>query len=135
MVQPINFQSKVSSIFHLTGAVLEEYLVPSLPVTNITMSPITDGAVGLTEVNSLGIGIETGQSIELLSDPMLGQMPNPQMIAAPQMATAATVDQEQARVQKSPIVPLRVRVLIMLQLYSSSLSQCFVTTYEGLLGQ
>ena len=58
-----------------------------------------------------------GENIHVLlgGNPMLAQMPNPQMVAAPQMATAASMDQQQeARAQKSPIVPHRARVLIVL---------------------
>ena len=75
------------------------------------MSPRTDAIMsapiviqdGVQVVTLQEMGIE--QNVQLLSDPMLAQRPTQQIVVAPQLA-----DQEQARVQKSPIVPSSVRV-------------------------
>ena len=81
---------------HLAGPVYEQ-IVTTSPTEDHTMSPRTDAIMSapivfqedVQVVTLREMGIE--QNVQLLSDPMLAQRPTQQMIAAPQMATAAVV--------------------------------------------
>ena len=106
---------------NFAGSVYEQ-IARTSPTANSTMSPRTDAImrapivfqeddVPVVTLQLPEMGIEAGQNAYMISDgnPMLAQMPTPQMVAAaPQIAATATADQDQAWPQKSLIVRPRV---------------------------